>query len=448
MPNHRLVKRLRRLVDRGNALTAELLAHMGEVDGRRLYLEAACPSMFVYCTDILRMSEAQTYRRIGAARLARKFPSVLPMVHSGQLHLCALALLAPHMTKDNGEELLQQAVHLTKRQVEKLIARRFPLRPVPDRVRKLPRRAAGRTDGAGKASSVVEPLLQHASSGPAQPPAGAAQPTDKGRDQGRFEPTLMVEQRDTASRGSATTSRQPRDRVSPLSGESYKIQLTAGQPLHDKLRQAQELLGHQVSDGDLATVFERALDVLLPQLRKQRFAELSKPRKSSAPRKSATPSQVEAPKDSNTCDANREENTRDETSSDVATRPSGVGVAAKRSRHIPAEVKRQVAERDGYQCTYTDTAGRRCPERGLVEFHHVQPFGKDGEHEVTNIRLLCRAHNAGEARHDFGDEVMERWHGHGAHRHSSPTVPGNSWQSSRTRVVDGATNPGNTKDTG
>ena len=502
LPNHRLVKRLRRLVDHGNALTAELLAHMGEVDGRRLYLEAACPSMFVYCTDILRMSEAQTYRRIGAARLARKFPSVLPMVHSGQLHLCALALLAPHMTEDNGEELLQQAVHLTKRQVEKLAARRFPSPPVPDSVRKLPKPKPKPKRGGGKNGAadtpVAEPLLQRVStllpveprpepSSPAVPPrqpTPAAQADGAEKDAGpqRFCPASSDEHGDTASTGAmpshgrseasgAKTSRRSSGRMTPLSADAYKIQFTAGHPLHHKLRQAQELLRHQVPDGDLATVLEKALDALLPQLLKERFAQVSSPRKSSRGRKSSTPrkssrtpSQAEAPKEGNARNASREESTRDKTGSGIKTsRPSGSGaskeestrdridsgiatrqssggeVTAKRSRHIPAEVKRQVAERDGYQCTYTDPTGRRCPERGLVEFHHVQPFGKDGEHEVTNVRLLCKAHNAGAARRDYGDQIMERWHGQGADKRSSPTVPGNSWQSSRTTVKDGAT---------
>ena len=376
VPSNQLVDRLRRLVDHGNALTAELLSHMGEVDARRLYLEAACPSMFRYCTDILHMSEGQCYKRIRAGRLARKFPLVLPMVHSGQLHLCALSLLAPHMTEDNSEELLQQAVHKTKRQVEKLVAQRFPAPPVPDRVRKLPKRNTA-TD---KDRPPVEPLLQRdpaKQQTPAEPATGAVQEA----------PRSVPAQGEHAG-GEATTKRVPAQghrggRVAPLSAESYKIQLTAGPTLHHKLRQAQELLGHQVPYGDLATVFERALDALLPQLLKQRFAQVATPRKSTKAR----------------------------------------GGPAKRSRHIPAEVKRQVAERDEYQCTYTDQTGRRCPERGLVEFHHVEPFGKDGGHEEANVRLLCRAHNAEAARHDYGEQVMERWH-HGGDGVSLRAVPG------------------------
>ena len=262
--------------------------------------------------------------------------------------------------------------------------------------------------------------------------------------------------------------------MTPLSADTYKIQFTAGQSLHEKLRQAQELLRHQVPDGELATVFERALDAYLPQLRKQRFAELSRPRKSSRARKSSmAPLKARAQEEEPAREASRQASAGDEAgvggtakqfAGGVASRQAstgdgaGVGGAAKqpfagagtsrRSRHIPAEVRRQVAERDGYQCTYTDKTGRRCPERGMVEFHHVQPFGKDGGHEVANLKLLCKAHNAGAARHDYGDQVMERWRGQGADTRSSSTVAGNSGPSPRATAKDGESMDGNTQDTG
>ena len=57
--------------------TAELLALLGELDSRRLYLGEGCSSLFTYCTQILRLSEHAAYHRIEAARAARKFPIVL-----------------------------------------------------------------------------------------------------------------------------------------------------------------------------------------------------------------------------------------------------------------------------------------------------------------------------------------------------------------------------------
>ena len=48
LPAAEVLSRLDRLVTRHRQLTAELLAHLAEVDARQLYLEAACSSTFGY----------------------------------------------------------------------------------------------------------------------------------------------------------------------------------------------------------------------------------------------------------------------------------------------------------------------------------------------------------------------------------------------------------------
>jgi hypothetical protein len=57
MSNAELIARIRELVESGNRSEAELLAHLGEVDARRLYLEEGCPSMFVWCVGVLHFAE-------------------------------------------------------------------------------------------------------------------------------------------------------------------------------------------------------------------------------------------------------------------------------------------------------------------------------------------------------------------------------------------------------
>src|SRR5882672_2196791 len=60
--------------------------------------------------------------------------------------------------------------------------------------------------------------------------------------------------------------------VAPLTEETFKVQFTASRAFRDKLRQAQDLLRHRVPDGDLAAVLERALDLLIEDVKKERFA--------------------------------------------------------------------------------------------------------------------------------------------------------------------------------
>jgi hypothetical protein len=59
--------------------------------------------------------------------------------------------------------------------------------------------------------------------------------------------------------------------LAPLGSNRYKVQLTANQQLHDKLRQAQDLLRHELPDGNVADVVERALDLLIAERMKRRF---------------------------------------------------------------------------------------------------------------------------------------------------------------------------------
>lgn len=48
------------------------------------------------------------------------------------------------------------------------------------------------------------------------------------------------------------------------------------------------------------------------------------------------------------------------------------------------------------------TNGRRCTERGFVEFHHVVPYADGGEATISTIELRCKQHNAYEAERWFG----------------------------------------------
>src|SRR6185312_8390533 len=99
-----LLRELASLVARDRLTTAELLAHIAEVDARKLYVPAGYPSMLAYCVEKLRLSEDAAGRRIQAARVGRKFPALLPALADGRLHLTAACLLAPHLTQENVEE--------------------------------------------------------------------------------------------------------------------------------------------------------------------------------------------------------------------------------------------------------------------------------------------------------------------------------------------------------
>ena len=123
LPSDELLARLRALVRRDNALEADLLAHLGEVDGRRLYLEQACSSMFTYCVRVLHFSEAAAYKRIASARAARRHPELLEAVRRGDLHVTAASLLAAQLSAANCAELIDLARHRTADEIRRRAGR-------------------------------------------------------------------------------------------------------------------------------------------------------------------------------------------------------------------------------------------------------------------------------------------------------------------------------------
>src|SRR4051812_12735541 len=121
-----LAEELSRLAGRARTDVVALITHLAEFDARRLYLPASFSSMFQYCREVLRLSEHETYHRILAARTARKYPDLLPMLSDGSVNLTTIRLLAPHLTVENHGDLLSAARGKSRRQVEEIVGRRFP----------------------------------------------------------------------------------------------------------------------------------------------------------------------------------------------------------------------------------------------------------------------------------------------------------------------------------
>ena len=126
LSDHALLHDLAALLARDRITTAALLAHIAEVDARKLYLPAAYPSMFAYCVGELRLSEDAASNRIRAGRTARQFPVIFEALADGRLHLGAVLLLTPYLTPETAEGLLAAATHQSKAEIERLLAERFP----------------------------------------------------------------------------------------------------------------------------------------------------------------------------------------------------------------------------------------------------------------------------------------------------------------------------------
>jgi 5-methylcytosine-specific restriction endonuclease McrA len=234
-----LVAEAKRLAAVERQATAELLLLLIELERRGLHLALGYSSMFTYCTRALRMSEQAAYKRITAARTAKRYPTIVDLLVTGALTLSSVKILAPHLTEENVDAMLEAARGKSTREVEALIAVAHPQPDVPASVRALP-----------------EPKSALLDSGLAMPESVATAP-------------VLPAQRP-----------RPRPVVAPIAPRRYLLKVSVGQETYDKLQQVRGLLRHSHPDGDLEAILDRALVLLLRDTERRRIAATSRPRQS------------------------------------------------------------------------------------------------------------------------------------------------------------------------
>ena len=138
LSDEELLRGLTGLLSQSRRAEADLVAHIGEVDRRRLFVRAACPSMFAYCTEVLHLSEHEAYLRITVARAAREHPGLLVLLASGRLHLAGIAKLAPHLTRENRDALLERSVTSRNARSRRFVAELTPRPDARSLMRRLP----------------------------------------------------------------------------------------------------------------------------------------------------------------------------------------------------------------------------------------------------------------------------------------------------------------------
>jgi RuvA, C-terminal domain len=133
-----LLARMPWLVNKERGATSEVIAHLIEIDRRRLYVDESSSSLTSYCIERLGYSEDAASKRVRVARLAGRFPGVLDELRSGAIHLTGLCLLAQYLTPESYETLVPAARGKTRHKIEELLAAHFPKPDVPDRIVSVP----------------------------------------------------------------------------------------------------------------------------------------------------------------------------------------------------------------------------------------------------------------------------------------------------------------------
>jgi hypothetical protein len=384
--NSELLARLSELVQQSSVLSAQVLAHLVELEERMLHLELGFSSLFAYCVEGLGMSEGSAGRRVTAARVCRRFPEAFERVARGELHLCALCALAPHLKPENAAELFEACRGRTRRQVEELLAVRFPRPDVREQIRRLPVRVQAAVEATspvgveGQSSSLTQTAAESVSLA-AAPEVPQLPPSP---------PSLPA----------GVTGPDPRRRareLEPLSADRFGVHFTADAELRDLIERARALASHRLPNGDLAGLMKLMAACFVQKEEKRRFGIGVRPRRAKTeigtktmPERSA---EREAPPGGVALSLEEAEPTK---------REIRAVQAGKRGRYLSVAVRRETHARDRGRCAFVSADGRRCTARAFLEFDHVQPFARCGAPDARNIRLLCRAHNLLHARRCFG----------------------------------------------
>ena len=207
-----------------------MLAHLAEIDSRKLYRPAGYPSMAAYCLYKKHMAEDTACKRITAARAGLQFPAIFEFLADARLHLSAVVMLAPHLTAGNVGERLKSATHKTKTEIKVILAELFPQPESLELVCAFP-----------EARETTDPL-------------------EAGQVQGG-----LAEANELPARGRVAPS-APSSSVAPIARGRYTLQVTVDQDTYALLQRAQELLSHQLTSGNLAQVFHLALESLVGKL--------------------------------------------------------------------------------------------------------------------------------------------------------------------------------------
>jgi len=331
------------------------------------------------------MSEGSAGRRVAAARVCRRFPEAFERIARGDLHLRAVCALAPYLTHENATELFGACKGKTRRQIEELLAARFPRPDVREQIRRLPVRVPV-PGGAGEPVEAAEPIGP-----PTQAPDGLAL-TASAIASATEIPVIPMSVGQSPGRPAVSGARRARE-LEPLSADRFGVHFTADAELRELIERARALASHRLPNGDLAGLMKLMAACFVREEEKRRFGVGAKPRRTKAEAKPARDAARAAPPGGVFVSPTATEPTQ----SEGRATPAG-----KRGRYLSAAVRRETHGRDRGQCAFVSAYGRRCDARAFLELDHVKPFARLGASDAANLRLLCKAHNLLHARNCFG----------------------------------------------
>jgi hypothetical protein len=253
LSNHDLIQRLRTLAAEDRSHNVELIRHIAEVARRRLY-KPRHRSMYQFCLSELNMSEPVAYKRVMAGYWACRHPVLLDAIEDGRLHLSAVMLIGPHLTRTNVDELVRTATHQTKAAIK---ARLVEISPRPKVETSLTPFSGAMPEVAPPVASLTKTTAS--ASGDVVP--GKLDPDPV------FAPVASV----SATVPERYTTQEP------LSPQWIKLVSSIRGATSEKLRRASDLLSHEIPSGEFDLVLDKVLDLAIAELEKRKCGATDRP---------------------------------------------------------------------------------------------------------------------------------------------------------------------------
>jgi hypothetical protein len=326
-------------------------------------------------------------------------------------------MLGPHLTPENILDVLGRAKFRTKKELTKLVRQLHPLPLVPDLVeplgveplpaqrhtweqyvtslapvvRELPLGERPR-DWANDTSEGGLSLAPHAGraidvlrAGQSIDVLRAGQSIDAlraGQSPGAPEASTIAVGSTSVPPAPARVA-QPTSALPPLPApfplpplsppQQYRMQFSTTEEHVQLVERAKSLLAHCAPGKSLGELHLQAMKLLVQALEKQKFAVTIRPHEQPSTPTSETCNEASETRDQAPETRDQAPETRDqapETRDEIEVKVAGVEGGpepVRRSRHVPAALRRTVFERDGGRCTYVDERGERCRETHGLE---------------------------------------------------------------------------------
>lgn len=343
----------------GNIRTEQVrgLQHLAEIDARKAFVPEGYPSLWAYCREELKFSESVASRWMRAMKVTRRYPDVLVQLGAGRLTLCAVSMLADHLTDDNWREVVARAEGRTKIQVQEIVADLAPKPAKKDVVRAVAGLAFDAANAATPSPAVI--------SNEAAPPANFS---------GRSCPEVA-----------SIPVLAARPTIKPQAPNVWRISFDASAATKEKLDRLKELRAGKLVDD----LVGEALDLLLDKIDPLRRNARREMRKDRASKDVVAAVCVEG--------------------ATVSVELASAPIEAKEEspsgrRPIPVAIRDAVYARDGGCCSYVSMSGRRCEGRAFIALDHIHPVALGGGNSPENLRNLCRLHHKLVTREVFGTQ--------------------------------------------